>query len=158
LASFLEYCHKPQNAGHVDGLGGNPNGASSSSSPRLDLLPPGILKRGASDTSQKDQTDEFAPIIASVGRPEKEDSTQYDRPRPPLVTKWIEYHPKNVKLAFLAIGNAGDPPPYSGWKLIGYSDILTNTEISWTRTKHGTDGFCNAMNSNKNAVAGLLSG
>jgi TonB family protein len=95
-------------------------------------LPPGALERGASDATTKDQSDEFAAIIARLGRPEKEDSTQYDTPRPPLVTKWIEYHPENVKLIFLATGNAGDPPPYRGWKVVGYVDIATNTKISNT--------------------------
>jgi TonB family protein len=108
------------------------HGGSSSPSARPDMLPPGVLERGASDATKNDQSDEFALIIARLGRPEKEDSTQYDTPRPPLVTKWIEYHPENIKLIFVAIGNAGEPPPYSGWKVVGYVDITTNTKISNT--------------------------
>jgi hypothetical protein len=68
--------------------------------------------------------DELAPFLAQWGKPDRIDSTEYDRPRPPMVTKILTYRHKGRELdyAFLAQGRPGDPPPYKEWKFIGIVD------------------------------------
>jgi hypothetical protein len=90
-------------------------------------LPEGIVDTGGSAT---DKMDEFGPIIAKYGKPERDDSTENDVPRPPIVTRFVEYRPEDVKIAFVPLGKLGDSPPFSGWKVIGYIDIGTDTKIS----------------------------
>jgi len=77
------------------------------------------------------QRDEYAPIVAKYGRPERDDdATQYHASRPPIVTRLIEYRVESVRISFGPTGKFGDPPPYERWKIIGYIDINTNTKLS----------------------------
>jgi len=45
-----------------------------------------------------EKTDDLGPIIAAYGRPDLDDSTAYEKPRPPIPSRWIEYRPENVKI------------------------------------------------------------
>jgi hypothetical protein len=73
-----------------------------------------------------DQTDDFGPIVAAYGPPDTDDSTAYDNPQPPLVTRWVEYKREGLKILMCPTGKLGGPPPYSGWKVVGY--ISTNED------------------------------
>ena len=91
------------------------------------------LQEGIVDdpSSSSHQRDEYAPIVAKYGRPERDDdSTQYDASRPRIMTRLIEYRVENVRISFAPTGKFGDPPPYARWKVIGYIDINTNTKLS----------------------------
>lgn len=79
-----------------------------------------------------DHTDNFGPIIAAYGAPDRDDSTATDNPRPPIPTRIIEYRPENVEIIFYPDVTFGDPPPYNRWKVVGYIDLTTNTKISAT--------------------------
>jgi len=84
------------------------------------------------------------------GPPSKDDSTEYDIPRPQIPSRTIEYRKAHLRFAFLppaavaAILNSGDnrpvlevlqdvritdPPPYK-WKQFGIVDLLTNKAVS----------------------------
>jgi hypothetical protein len=72
-------------------------------------------------------------MLGRCGKTEKDDSTAHDRPRPPLVTRWLDYKKAHVRFEFLANGRVGDPPPYT-WKYLGAIDprtkkVLDRTEI-----------------------------
>jgi hypothetical protein len=69
-------------------------------------------------------------IIATYGKPDKIKSTEYDKPRPPFVTRMLEYKNQNVRFSLLANAPMGSPPPYSSWKLLGYQDLRDNSVIS----------------------------
>jgi hypothetical protein len=60
-------------------------------------------------------------IIKTYGRPNVIDSTDYDRPRPPIPTKVLTYKKERVRFIFLPDGVFGAPPPYK-WKCIGATD------------------------------------
>jgi len=67
-------------------------------------------------------------LVIRCGKPYKDDSTAYDSPRPPLVTRFIEYKIKGTHLRFIYVpgnGHAGDPPPYE-WKLQMVANAKTN--------------------------------
>jgi len=68
-------------------------------------------------------------VIAKYGTPDIIDSTEYDKPRPPFVTKWLTYQKENVKFIFIADAPMGSPPPYKKWKLLGVQDIHSNAML-----------------------------
>src|SRR5437868_5514981 len=37
-------------------------------------------------------------LIKTYGKPDNDDSTAYDKPRPPIVTRWITYYKADVKV------------------------------------------------------------
>ena len=71
-----------------------------------------------------------AQIIAKYGKPDRTKSTEYDKPRPPLVTRMLEYKKENVRFTLLANAPIGSPPPYTSWKLMGFQDPRDNSVIS----------------------------
>jgi hypothetical protein len=71
-----------------------------------------------------------AELLRRCGKPDRDDSTAYDNPRPPIVTRFIEYRSKGLKIFYVADAQMGAPPPYSGWKLVGVIDIPANKAIS----------------------------
>jgi len=67
-------------------------------------------------------------LIKNCGPPFKDDSTAYDSPRPPIVTRFVEYKVKGTHLRFIYVpgnGHVGDPPPYD-WKLQMVANVRTN--------------------------------
>ena len=69
-------------------------------------------------------------IIAQYGKPDRIVSTEYDKPRPPLVTRLVEYEKEHVRFAFLPAAPVGSPPPYKSWYLLGIQDPRDNSVIS----------------------------
>ena len=74
--------------------------------------------------------DDAKLVRSRCGRPDSDDSTQNDRPRPPMVTRWFVYKKTHVKVFFIqADGHVGDPPPYR-WKFLAAADIRTKHPLS----------------------------
>lgn len=71
-----------------------------------------------------------AALVAKYGKPDRVSSTEYDKPRPPFVTRMLEYKKAGVRIALLANGPVGSPPPYASWRLMGFQDISSNSVIS----------------------------
>ena len=71
-----------------------------------------------------------ADIVARYGKPDRVTSAENEKPRPPLVTKMIEYKKENVRFVLLANAPMGTPPPYKSWKLMGYQDPRDNKVLS----------------------------
>jgi hypothetical protein len=84
--------------------------------------------RRAADNSFGATKDQGKVVLARYGKPDLDDSTAYDRPRPPIVTRWLDYQEAGVRALFVADGGMGDLPPYT-WKLIGFVDIARNEAI-----------------------------
>ena len=70
-----------------------------------------------------------ADFVAKYGKPDQIRSTEYDKPRPPFVTKMLEYKKENVRIVLLANVPMGTPPPYNSWKLMGYQDTRDNSVL-----------------------------
>jgi len=73
-------------------------------------------------------------VIAKYGTPDVIDSTAYDNPRPPIVTKLFTYKKEDVMLIFMA-DPPGAPPPYNVWKLIGAEDAQGKRVLSVEEVK-----------------------
>lgn len=69
-------------------------------------------------------------ISAKYGKPDRIKSTEYDKPRPPFVTRMLEYKKENVRFSFLPTAPVGSPPPYASWYLLGTQDPRDNSVIS----------------------------
>lgn len=70
-----------------------------------------------------------ADFVSKYGKPDQVRSTEYDKPRPPFVTRMLEYKKEHVRIVLLANAPMGSPPPYSSWKLMGYQDPRDNSVL-----------------------------
>lgn len=68
-------------------------------------------------------------VIAKYGVPDRYTTSENERPRPPIVTKTIEYSGARVRFVFVADAPIGAPPPYKRWRLLGATDPATNGKI-----------------------------
>ena len=71
-------------------------------------------------------------LIYRCGKPSKDDTTAYDKPRPPIPTRIIDYKKQRVRAVFYPGGDAkvGSPPPYK-WKLLPVpADPITKQPIT----------------------------
>jgi hypothetical protein len=76
-------------------------------------------------TRPRDDVDVF---IAKYGPPDREETTEHDSPRPPIVSRFLIYEAERVRAAYVPDGKAGDPPPYK-WKLVGFQDSQDNSVL-----------------------------
>lgn len=72
--------------------------------------------------------DDAELLLSRCGKPDVDDSTAYDKPRPPIVTRWMEYRKARVKALFIADSALGAAPPYR-WKFVGASDPRTQNPL-----------------------------
>lgn len=72
--------------------------------------------------------DDLSLFLEKYGKPDIVDSTEYDKPRPPMVTKWIVYKKARVRATYLA-DSLNSPPPYDKWTLVGFQDSITKKVI-----------------------------
>jgi hypothetical protein len=74
--------------------------------------------------------DDLSQFVCRYGKPDIDDSTENDRPRPPIVTRMLTYKKEGVRAAYVPDAKAGTPPPYRKWKLIGFQDPTNNAVLS----------------------------
>jgi hypothetical protein len=79
-------------------------------------------------------------VIAKYGRPDRVESTEHDRPRPPIVTRMLEYRKERVRFVFFPDAPAGSPPPYRSWKLMGVQDTRDNSVLTASETTRRMSG------------------
>lgn len=69
-------------------------------------------------------------IVSKYGKPDVVKSTEYDNPRPPIVTRMLEYRKESVRFVFFPDTKLGTPPPYSRWKMLGVQDPRDNSVLT----------------------------
>ncbi len=85
--------------------------------------------------------DDASQLICKYGKPDIDDSTAYDKPRPPIVTRMMTYKKEHVRAAYVPDGvTMGDPPPYKKWKLFGFQDPKSNAVLSADETSRRMSG------------------
>jgi hypothetical protein len=67
-------------------------------------------------------------LISRCGKPDVDDSTAYDKPRPPAPMRWVEYRKAQVKVLFVPDGPLGAAPPYR-WKFFAVADLRTQKPL-----------------------------
>ncbi len=60
-------------------------------------------------------------VIKKYGVPDQIDTTEFDNPRPPMLSKILVYRKENVQFVFMAPALGGKASPVK-WMLIGASD------------------------------------
>src|SRR5438132_928535 len=83
----------------------------------------------ALDVGATNPNDDLDLFVSRFGPPDETDSTEYDNPRPLMVTKFLIYRPEDVRAAYVAEGSMDHPPPYSKWRLIGFENIAATVVI-----------------------------
>lgn len=78
---------------------------------------------------------DLGKFIKTYGKPDNDDSTAYDKPRPPIVTRSITYYKADVKVISVVDAKMDQPPPYKRWKIIGFTDSNSRTKLSADETK-----------------------
>lgn len=76
--------------------------------------------------AQAQPTDELSLFISKFGQPDQIKSSEYENPRPPIVTKQLIYKKENIRAVYVPDAPIGAPPPYMGWRFIGFQDQRTN--------------------------------
>lgn len=74
--------------------------------------------------------DDVSQFVCRFGKPDIDDSTENDRPRPPIVTRKLIYEKERVRAVYVPDARISDPPPYRRWKFIGFQDPDTNVVLS----------------------------
>jgi hypothetical protein len=69
--------------------------------------------------SSLSHADQFDEVIKLYGKPDRITSSEKEKPRPPIVTKFIEYKKEGVRFVFVPDAPVSTPPPYKGWKRLG---------------------------------------
>lgn len=69
-------------------------------------------------------------VVAKYGKPDRIKTTENDSPRPPIVTRMLEYKKERVRFTFFPDGPMGASPPYREWRLVGFQDPSTNAVIT----------------------------
>jgi hypothetical protein len=70
-------------------------------------------------------------FIQKYGRPDSDDNTADDDPRPLMVSRIMVYQAADVRVICVPDAPRGDtPPPYNDWKIMGFVDTKTETAIS----------------------------
>jgi len=67
--------------------------------------------------------------------PDVDDSTQYDVPRLPMVTRWLIWKKERVRAWYVPDAPAASPPPYRRWKILAFVDETSKKPISTDEVK-----------------------
>jgi hypothetical protein len=74
--------------------------------------------------------DDLSHFKCRFGRPDVENSTEYERPRPTLITRWIVYNKERVRITYMPNPEPGELPPYRNWNFFSFQDSETNSPLS----------------------------
>ena len=74
-------------------------------------------------------TNDAELMIYRCGKPDVDDETTFDDPRPPIPTRMLTYRKAHLRIAYFANAPLGDPPPYK-WKVVGMVDTRNDKAIS----------------------------
>jgi hypothetical protein len=86
----------------------------------------GALLLGLSSIALAQPNDDLSLFISKFGQPDQIKSSESETPRPPIVTKQLIYRKENVRAVYVPDAPVGSPPPYKGWRLLGFQDQRTN--------------------------------
>jgi hypothetical protein len=75
--------------------------------------------------------DQAQALIDRFGKPDDDESSETERPRPPIVTRMLTYRKEGVRAIFRAdIPFASKERVAGRWRLVGYTDPTPNVGIS----------------------------
>lgn len=85
-----------------------------------------LSKKSIPELNLQTSNDDLTIFISKFGEPDQIKSSEYEVPRPPIVTKQLIYKKENIRAVYIPDAPVGTPPPYYRWKLLGFQDNNTN--------------------------------
>lgn len=70
--------------------------------------------------------DDLTFFISKYGEPDEIKSSEYEEPRPQIVTKQLIYKNENVRVVYVPDNSDVASPPFEKWKLLGFQDNKSN--------------------------------
>ena len=75
--------------------------------------------------------DDLSAFVLQYGKPDVDDSTAFDKPQPPVVTRWFVYKKEHVRVTFVPDGPVtADARLAKRWNLVAFQDDRTKQAIS----------------------------
>jgi hypothetical protein len=74
--------------------------------------------------------DDLTAFVRQYGKPDVDDSTAFDNPPPPLVTRWFVYKNEHVTVTFVPDGPATADARARRWDLVAFQDDRTKKALS----------------------------
>lgn len=74
--------------------------------------------------------DQLYGVMREYGRPDIDKTTEHNVPRPPIVTRYIEYADVDLRLVFVPDAKLGGAPPYRDWKFAGSNVISSERALT----------------------------
>jgi hypothetical protein len=71
----------------------------------------------------------FDQFLAAYGPPTSEEQSPHGLLQPPLFTKWLDYEPEHIRVAFVA-AESEETPSGRNWVLISFVDAARTQPIS----------------------------
>jgi hypothetical protein len=71
----------------------------------------------------------FDQFLAAYGPPTSEEESPHGLLRPPLFTKWLDYEPEHLRVAFIA-AESDETATGKSWVLISFVDALHTQPVS----------------------------
>jgi hypothetical protein len=71
----------------------------------------------------------FDQFLAAYGPPTSEEQSPHGLLQPPLFTKWLDYEPEHLRVAFVA-AESGEAVSGKNWVLISFVDAVRTQPIS----------------------------
>jgi hypothetical protein len=79
--------------------------------------------------------DDLTAFVMQYGKPDVDDSTAFDKPPPPLVTRWFVYKKEHVTVTFVPDGPApADARLPRRWDIVAFQDDRTKKALSDAET------------------------
>ena len=85
---------------------------------------------GGSSGQKSDTVEETENFIAKYGVPDRDDSNQYQSPRPLMITRVLTYEEENIRVVCIPRAEKGAAPPYKAWKLMIFQDTRDNALLT----------------------------
>lgn len=74
--------------------------------------------------------DDLTLFISRYGPPDSDTSSENEKPRPPIVSRFLDYDKENVRAIYTADASPGSPPPYKAWNLFAFTEKQTGEPIT----------------------------
>lgn len=86
---------------------------------------------GSTTAQAKKELPRVAPatIVAKYGPPDLSTTTEGAIPRPPVVTRFLDYRKEGVRFILVPDAPMGAAPPYAHWLLFAITDPITNKPL-----------------------------
>jgi hypothetical protein len=74
--------------------------------------------------------DDLTLLISRYGKPDRDENSENDVPRPSIVTRRLTYTKAHVRATYVPDTSGDASPPYRNWTFVSFQDSRTNAVLS----------------------------